>query len=114
MPACAAVCAYALRPAGSRHRRQSWDYTKIEVLGDISELPFRDNSFDAVINIQVLEHLKEPGVGMNEMARVLKPGGELILTTVQCWEIHQHPNDFFRYTRYGLTICSTKQVSKAA
>src|SRR6202020_261887 len=82
---------------------KTWDYTKIEVLGDISELPFHDNSFDAVINIQVLEHLKEPGIGINEMARVLKPGGELILTTVQCWEIHQHPNDFFRYTRYGPT-----------
>ncbi len=42
------------------------------------------------------------------MARVLKPGGQLILTTVQCWEIHQHPNDFFRYTRYGLTYLFDK------
>ncbi|HEX5228869.1 MAG TPA: methyltransferase domain-containing protein, partial [Bryobacteraceae bacterium] len=41
---------------------KTWDYTRIEVLGDISELPFRDCSFDAVINIQVLEHLKEPGI----------------------------------------------------
>jgi len=38
---------------------KAWDYSKIEVLGDISELPFCDNAFDAVINIQVLEHLKE-------------------------------------------------------
>ena len=67
-----------------------------------------------MINIQVLEHLKEPSIGINEMARVLKPGGQLILTTVQCWEIHQHPNDFFRYTRYGLNICSTKPDWKAA
>ncbi len=87
---------------------KAWDYSKIEVLGDISELPFCDNAFDAVINIQVLEHLKEPGIGINEMARVLKPGGQLILTTVQCWEIHQHPNDFFRYTRYGLTYLFDK------
>ena len=87
---------------------KAWDYSKIEVLGDISALPFCDNSFDAVINIQVLEHLKEPGIGIKEMARVLKPGGELILTTVQCWEIHQHPNDFFRYTRYGLTYLFDK------
>ncbi|HTC33342.1 MAG TPA: methyltransferase domain-containing protein [Bryobacteraceae bacterium] len=87
---------------------KAWDYSKIEVLGDISELPFREGSFDAVINIQVLEHLKEPAIGIGEMARVLKPGGELILTTVQCWEIHQHPNDFFRYTRYGLTYLFDK------
>ena len=87
---------------------KAWDYSKIEVLGDISDLPFHDGSFDAVINIQVLEHLKEPGIGISEMARVLKPGGQLILTTVQCWEIHQHPNDFFRYTRYGLTYLFDK------
>lgn len=55
-----------------------------------------------MVSIQVLEHLKEPGLGVAEMARVLKPGGRLILTTVQDWEIHQHPNDFFRFTRYGL------------
>ncbi len=81
---------------------KAWDYSRIDVVGDICELPFREASFDAVVNIQVLEHLKEPGVGVAEMARVLKPGGQLILTTVQDWEIHQHPNDFFRFTRYGL------------
>jgi SAM-dependent methyltransferase len=79
-----------------------WDYSKVDVLGDIGALPFRGGVFDAVVNIQVLEHLREPGAGIAEMARVLKPGGLLILTTVQCWEIHQHPNDFFRFTRYGL------------
>ena len=80
----------------------TWDYSRIDVQGDVCELPFRDAVFDAVVNIQVLEHIKEPGVCVAEMARVLKPGGQLILTTVQDWEIHQHPNDFFRYTRYGL------------
>src|SRR5215471_4416449 len=45
---------------------KTWDYTKIKVLGDICELPFRDGVFDAVINIQVLERLKEPGIGIDE------------------------------------------------
>jgi len=81
---------------------RTWDYGRIDVQGDIESLPFADGTFDAVVNIQVLEHLKEPRACVAEMARVLKPGGRLILTTVQCWEIHQHPNDFFRYTRYGL------------
>jgi SAM-dependent methyltransferase len=80
----------------------TWDYSHIDVQGDVCELPFRDGVFDAVVNIQVLEHIKEPHICVYEMARVLKPGGQLILTTVQDWEIHQHPNDFFRYTRYGL------------
>jgi SAM-dependent methyltransferase len=80
----------------------TWDYSRLDVQGDVCELPFRDGVFDAVVNIQVLEHIREPHTCVNEMARVLKPGGQLILTTVQDWEIHQHPHDFFRYTRYGL------------
>ena len=79
-----------------------WDYSRIGVVGDAHALPFADRTFDAVVNIQVLEHLKEPGLAIREFARVLKPGGRLILSTVMDWEIHQHPNDFFRFTRYGL------------
>jgi SAM-dependent methyltransferase len=92
------------RGIGDEH----WDYSRVDALGDIHDLPFRDNSFDAVVNIQVLEHVKEPRVAVAEMARVLKPGGQLLLTTVQMWEIHQHPNDFFRFTRYGLTYLFDK------
>jgi SAM-dependent methyltransferase len=91
----------------------TWDYSRIDVQGDVCELPFRDGIFDAVVNIQVLEHIKEPGVCVSEMARVLKPGGQLILTTVQDWEIHQHPNDFFRYTRYGLEYLFQKAGLKS-
>ncbi len=91
----------------------TWDYSRIDVQGDVCELPFRDGVFDAVVNIQVLEHIKEPGVCVSEMARVLKPGGQLILTTVQDWEIHQHPNDFFRYTRYGLEYLFEKAGLKS-
>ncbi len=79
-----------------------WDYSRIGVVGDAHALPFASGTFDAVVNIQVLEHLQEPGVAIQEFARVLKPGGRLILSTVMDWEIHQHPNDFFRFTRYGL------------
>jgi SAM-dependent methyltransferase len=92
---------------------ETWDYTNIDAQADICELPFRDGVFDAVVNIQVLEHIKEPRVCVTEMARVLKPGGHLILTTVQDWEIHQHPNDFFRYTRYGLEYLFDKAGLKS-
>ena len=92
---------------------KTWDYSKIDVQADICELPFATGVFDAVVNIQVLEHIKEPGVCVSEMARVLKPGGQLILTTVQDWEIHQHPNDFFRYTRYGLQYLFDKAGLKS-
>jgi SAM-dependent methyltransferase len=79
-----------------------WDYSRVGIVGDAHALPFADGTFDTVVNIQVLEHLREPGVAIAEFARVLKPGGRLVLSTVMDWEIHQHPNDFFRFTRFGL------------
>ncbi|MEY4545691.1 MAG: hypothetical protein RL685_1886 [Pseudomonadota bacterium] len=45
------------------------------VQGSVYELPFADSSFDVVYAHQVLQHLKEPGVALLEMLRVLRPGG---------------------------------------
>jgi ubiquinone/menaquinone biosynthesis C-methylase UbiE len=45
------------------------------MVGSIYEIPFPDNSFDAVFNHAVLEHLSEPRKALSEMHRVLKPGG---------------------------------------
>lgn len=42
---------------------------------DVCELPFQDNSYDVVLSFAVLEHVKEPERAVNEICRVLKPGG---------------------------------------
>jgi hypothetical protein len=39
---------------------------------------------------------------MSEVARVLRPGGFLLLTTPQTWGLHHEPHDYYRYTCYGL------------
>ncbi len=53
---------------------------------DITRLPYRDASFDAVVCGWVLEHLPDPVPGLRELARVLAPGGKLlILTTETTW-----------------------------
>jgi SAM-dependent methyltransferase len=82
----------------------TWDYTKISAYADLTDLPFADASFDAAINIVVLEHIAYPAKAMCEFRRVLRPGGRLFLAVPQIWELHQQPHDFFRYTRCGLEL----------
>ena len=65
-------------------------------------LPFAADSFDTVFSTQTLEHVEAPHLMMAEMARVLRPGGYLILTAPQTWRLHEKPYDFYRYTRFGL------------
>lgn len=78
------------------------DGPDVDVVGDAHELPFEDNTFDVVLCTEVLEHLHSPHIAAQEMMRVLKPGGKLVLTTRFMFPIHGAPVDYFRYTPYGL------------
>lgn len=73
-----------------------------DVVGDAHSLPFSDGSIEAILCTEVLEHLHTPQLAINEMHRVLKPGGQLILTTRFVFPIHDQPIDYFRFTKYGL------------
>ena len=48
--------------------------------GVFEALPFRDGSFDRVFLMNVLDHVQNPGHGLAEMARVLRPGSQLVLS----------------------------------
>jgi len=51
-------------------------------IADLSQpLPWRDRAFDAALSIEGIEHLENRHAYLRELARVLKPGGALILTT---------------------------------
>ena len=80
-----------------------WDYGGLDVLGDLTRLPFRDGACEAALNIVTLEHVREPLAVVCELARVLQPGGALLMVVPHEWEEHQTPHDYFRFTRYGLT-----------
>jgi len=69
-------------------------------------LPFEDESFDTVLNVQVLEHTPHPGLLVKEMGRVLRPGGVLLLSAPFQFRLHEEPHDYFRYSPHGLrTLC---------
>jgi SAM-dependent methyltransferase len=58
----------------------TWDQTKIDIISDITCIPVSDESFDAIICIEVLEHLPDPLSAIKELMRILKKGGTLIIT----------------------------------
>jgi 2-polyprenyl-6-hydroxyphenyl methylase/3-demethylubiquinone-9 3-methyltransferase len=51
------------------------------VVASILELPFADRSFDVVLCTEVIEHTPDPGRAVRELARMVRPGGTLVLTT---------------------------------
>lgn len=65
-------------------------------------LPLEDGTFDLVLSTQVLEHAASPAVYLRECARVLKPGGKLVLSTHGIMVWHPDPNDYWRWTCEGL------------
>jgi len=86
----------------------AWNYSRLDVVGDLMNLPFRDGTFDASLNVVTLEHVPEPARVVEELARTLAPGGRLLLIAPHEWEEHQQPHDYFRYTRFGLNYLLTR------
>lgn len=80
----------------------SWNYTRLSAIADLSALPFADGSFDAAINIVTLEHVPDPMAALHEIARTLRARAPLLLIAPLEWEVHQSPHDYFRFTRHGL------------
>lgn len=74
----------------------------VRILGDVQALGVRDGSFSVVLCTEVLEHVPEPQRAIDELYRVLEPGGMLLLTTRFLFPIHDAPHDYFRFTKYGL------------
>jgi 2-polyprenyl-3-methyl-5-hydroxy-6-metoxy-1,4-benzoquinol methylase len=52
-------------------------------LRDVKDLPFEDDTFDAVIGAHVLEHLDDPFAGLSEMWRVLKPAAPMVVVATR-------------------------------
>lgn len=71
-------------------------------LYDGSEFPYSNDTFDSVLCNQVLEHVFNPSEFLQEINRVLKTGGKLLLTAPFVWDEHEQPYDYARYSSFGL------------
>lgn len=83
------------------------------VTSEDNAFPFEANTFDVVVSLDTLEHVRNPWTFIENAARVLKPGGHFFLATVFSFPIHGYPDDYWRFTpnclkmlieHYGLEV----------
>lgn len=92
----------------------AWNQTQLDIISDITAIPEPDESFDAIMCVEVFEHLPEPLLALKEFSRLLRPNGNLIITAPFCSLTHFAPYYFYtgfsRYfyeyhiPKFGLTI----------
>ncbi|SRR6266581_7929880 len=79
----------------------SWDTSRIDLVCDITAIPEQDAAFDAILCSEVLEHVPDPTKALDEFARLLKPGGKLILTAPFASLVHLAPYHYCSgFSRY--------------
>jgi SAM-dependent methyltransferase len=79
---------------GAALQTGTFDYGTLDITSDITSIPEPDASFDAIMCIEVLEHLPSPADALREFARLLRPGGLLIMTAPFCSLSHFTPYHF--------------------
>ncbi|MDP8257063.1 MAG: class I SAM-dependent methyltransferase [Candidatus Alcyoniella australis] len=92
--------------------RNGADYTSLDlpdgpgapdISADLQHMPeAADESYDLALCANVLEHVPDPSAALAELHRVLKPGGDLLLSAPHLSRLHEVPHDYWRFTRFGL------------
>jgi len=82
---------------------------KPDVYGDACSLPVKDNAVDAVLLLEVLEHVPDEHKALKETVRILKPSGKLYLSVPFLYPLHDAPADYRRFTIHGLRNLLTQQ-----
>jgi ubiquinone/menaquinone biosynthesis C-methylase UbiE len=95
-----------------------WDISQIDIVSDITCIPVNDESFDIVLCTEVLEHVPDPVSAINEMGRILKKNGIMIVTAPVCSLTHFAPYHYcdgfnkyfyeFHFKRLGFSISELK------
>jgi SAM-dependent methyltransferase len=77
-------------------------FRNTDIVADAHRLPFADGVFDSAIALNAFEHFRNPAAVATEIARVLRPGGEIFVHTAFLQPAHEAPWHFYNATKYGL------------
>jgi SAM-dependent methyltransferase len=79
-------------------------WENVEIVGDAHNLPYLDNVVENISCLAVLEHLERPNLAIEEMYRVLKPGGLILIEVPGLQPYHGYPHHYQNYTITGLEL----------
>ena len=80
-------------------------YPGCDLVIDVRHMPqIADATYDCVFCSGVLEHVDDYEAGMREIARILKPGGTLLLGLPFRQALHLKPTDYWRFTEFGIRV----------
>ena len=91
---------YLLETIGYEYIGIDYDSKETPILADAHALPFKDNSFDLIFSVAVLEHIQYPFIMIEEAFRVLKPGGKIVGSVAFLEPFHQ--NSYYHHTHREL------------
>lgn len=78
-------------------------YPEVDLVADLGQdNPFKTNCFDALVLMNVLEHVYESRGLLGSLNRILRPKGRVIFTVPFLLKVHQAPFDFYRYTPHAI------------
>ena len=86
-----------IEQSGHSHKNE-----QIDVFYDGKTIPFNDNHFDGIFSSEVFEHVFNIDEVLQELKRVLKPNGKLLISCPFAWPEHEVPYDFARYSSFGI------------
>ena len=86
-----------------------FSYPAVDVVANVTRLPFKDGSIERIISDNVLEHIAEPQQALHEMYRVLAPGGMAYVCLPFMAPFHASPYDYTRWPSSGFKYLASKQ-----
>lgn len=97
-------CEYTGEGDSAALQTGTFDTSQIDIVSDITSIPLPDESFDAILCTEVIEHVPDPIKAIDELKRLLKKGGTLILTAPYSSLTHYAPYHFFSgFNKYFYT-----------
>jgi ubiquinone/menaquinone biosynthesis C-methylase UbiE len=98
-------CQYHGKECETGLQNTKWEYPHIDIVSDIVDIPVEDETFDAVLCTEVLEHVPNPNRVLEELVRVTKPEGVLIITAPFCSLTHMAPYHYCTgFNRYWFEV----------